>query len=114
MSGNTSRNKGANAERELWHLLRDYYGFEVRRGQCFNGEADLVGLPGIHPEVKRTEKASPWAWIEQATEEMRRKKDGEHISIFFRRNRSPWFVIVPLDLWADMYAAWKGEQGGGR
>lgn len=109
MSGNSSRNKGAKAERELWHILRDFYGLDVRRGQCFNGEADLVGLPGIHPEVKRTEKTSVWAWIQQAFDEMRKKKDGDNISIFFRRNRSPWFVIVPLELWVDMYLAWRDE-----
>lgn len=45
-----SRNKGAAGERELAGKLRDY-GYDARRGQQYsgaNGDADVVGLPGIH------------------------------------------------------------------
>ncbi|KAK9680679.1 hypothetical protein QE152_g38968 [Popillia japonica] len=53
-----SRAKGAKGERELSSKLRDY-GYEARRGQQFsgaNGDADVVGLPGIHIECKRVER----------------------------------------------------------
>lgn len=53
-----SRNKGAAGERELAGKLRDY-GYDARRGQQYsgaNGDADVVGLPGIHIEVKRVER----------------------------------------------------------
>lgn len=46
-------------ERELANLLKDRYGYDCRRGQQFcgsNGDADVVGLPGIHIECKRVEK----------------------------------------------------------
>ena len=52
-----SRQKGARGERELAAVLREH-GFECRRGQQFcgaNGDADVVGLPGIHIECKRVE-----------------------------------------------------------
>ena len=47
-----SRQKGARGERELAGILRDY-GFDSRRGQQYcglNGDADVIGLPGIHIE----------------------------------------------------------------
>ena len=45
-----SREKGARGERELARVLRQY-GYNSRRGQQYsgaNGDADVVGLPGIH------------------------------------------------------------------
>ena len=52
-----SRAKGCRGEREIAKILREY-GYEARRGQQysgFNGDADVVGLPGYHIEVKRVE-----------------------------------------------------------
>ena len=51
-----SNRKGKEGERELANLLKDRYGYDCRRGQQFcgsNGDADVVGLPGIHIECKR-------------------------------------------------------------
>jgi hypothetical protein len=62
-----SRNKGKRGELEAAHLLQKY-GYDARRGQQFagiNGDADVVGLPGIHLEVKRVEKLN----IENAVEQ---------------------------------------------
>lgn len=53
-----SRQKGAAGERELAKALRSH-GFETRRGQQYcgsNGDADVVGLPGVHIECKRVER----------------------------------------------------------
>ena len=53
-----SRNKGAAGERELAKILREY-GYDCRRGQQYsgaNGDADVVGLNGIHIECKRVQK----------------------------------------------------------
>ncbi|MEG2651006.1 MAG: hypothetical protein RSA63_09055, partial [Eubacterium sp.] len=53
-----SRQKGARYERELAAAFRAH-GFDARRGQQYcgaNGDADVVGLPGIHVEAKRVEK----------------------------------------------------------
>ena len=49
-----SRTKGKRGELEVAHLLKKY-GYDARRGQQFagiNGDADVVGLPGIHLEIK--------------------------------------------------------------
>ena len=53
-----SRRKGADGERELAKKLKEY-GYDTRRGQQYsgaNGDADVVGLPGIHIECKRVER----------------------------------------------------------
>ena len=53
-----SKQKGARGERELAGILREH-GYDCRRGQQYcgaNGDADVIGLPGIHIESKRTER----------------------------------------------------------
>ena len=57
MSGKSSQRKGADGERELAELLRGH-GYDIRRGGSLSfGEVpDLMGLPGIHIEVKRVER----------------------------------------------------------
>ena len=53
-----SREKGKRGERELAGELRRH-GYDARRGQQYcgaNGDADVVGLPGLHIECKRVER----------------------------------------------------------
>ena len=50
-----SKQKGARGERELSSKLKEY-GYSTRRGQQYcgaNGDADVVGLNGVHIEVKK-------------------------------------------------------------
>ena len=100
-----SQRKGANGERELAHILRDKYGYEVRRGSVFWGESDMVGLPGIHPEVKRVEKLNIHAAMSQAIEEAEKRQDGIP-TVFFRRNGGEWLVCQRLEDWIDLFGAW--------
>ena len=92
-----SREKGANGERELAKILKDKYGFECRRGQQYcgkNGDADVVGLPYMHIEVKRVEKLN----IDDALEQAKRDKKAEKIpAVFHRKNRTKWKVTMDLD-----------------
>ena len=53
--GKSQREKGKRGERELSNLLKDH-GYNCRRGQQYcgtNGDADVVGLPGIHMQKGR-------------------------------------------------------------
>ena len=62
-----SRDKGKRGEREVALILREH-GFEARRGQQYcgaNGDADVVGVPGLHIEVKRTEKFRMYEALDQ-------------------------------------------------
>lgn len=90
-----SREKGKAGERELAKIFRDA-GFDCRRGQQYcgaSGDADVIGLPGIHIECKRVERLNLYDAIAQARHD---KKDGEHPAVFHRKNRCEWLVTLPI------------------
>lgn len=100
--GKASRDKGKRGERELAGILRDY-GYDCRRGQQFcgsNGDADVVGLPGIHIECKRVERLDLYGAVEQAK---RDAKEEELPVVIHRRNNCEWLVTMPLEEWMSMY-----------
>jgi Holliday junction resolvase len=101
-----SRQKGARGERELANLLKTY-GYDARRGQQFsgaNGDADVVGLPDIHIEVKRVEKLN----IDNAmAQSIRDARDGEKPAVFHRKDRKQWLVTMPFTEWIELYKAWE-------
>lgn len=99
--GRAARNKGAAAERELSHIL-EAYGYPVHRGKVFYGESDLVGLPGIHPEVKRQERLNLYQAMEQAEREAAKRGDGMP-TVFHRRDRGEWMVSMKLSDWIKIY-----------
>lgn len=89
-----SRNKGKVGEREIAQLLREHGFDEARRGQQYNGAdgaADVIGLPGIHIESKRTERLALWQAVDQARREAR---SGLVPTVWHRSSRRPWVVIV--------------------
>lgn len=97
-----SRAKGAAGERELAAKLRAY-GYECRRGQQFcgaNGDADVVGLPGVHIECKRVERLSLYEAMSQAE---RDRREGEVPAVFHRKNGEKWVVILSLDDFMKLY-----------
>ena len=97
-----SRAKGAKGERELARKLREY-GYDCRRGQQYsgaNGDADVVGLDGIHIECKRVERLN----IEDAVAQAKRDaREGELPVVFHRKNNHEWLVTMPLPDWMRMY-----------
>lgn len=101
-----SRAKGAGGERELAKKLREY-GCDCRRGQQYsgaNGDADVVGLPGIHIECKRVERLN----LEDAMAQSRRDaRAGEIPVVMHRKTRSPWLVTMPLEDWIEIYREWE-------
>lgn len=97
-----SRNKGATGERELAKKLKEY-GYNCRRGQQYcgaNGDADVVGLPGIHIECKRVEKLNIDNAMLQAVKD---RKDGEMPVVFHRKNNCEWLVTMRIDDWIKLY-----------
>lgn len=100
--GKYSRDKGARGERELANILKSY-GYEARRGQQFcglNGDADVVGLPGVHIEVKRTERFKLYDAMEQAE---RDAKEDETPVVVTRKNNQGWIVCMRLEDFLKMY-----------
>ncbi len=98
-----SRQKGKRGELEVARILRDYGYKQCRRGQQYcgtSGDADVVGLPGIHIEVKRREKLNLYDAISQAVRDAARKVIPV---VFHRKNDCEWLVTMRLDDWIVMY-----------
>lgn len=97
-----SRRKGAAGERELASKLRKY-GYDCRRGQQYcgaNGDADVVGLPGIHIECKRVEKLNLYDAMSQAVHDAR---EGETPAVFHRKNNCDWLVTLRFEDFMRLY-----------
>lgn len=97
-----SRQKGAAGERELAKALRSH-GFETRRGQQYcgsNGDADVVGLPGVHIECKRVERLN----LEDAMAQSRADaRLGEIPVVMHRKNNCKWLVTLSIDDFMTLY-----------
>lgn len=97
-----SKQKGARFERQLASRLREY-GFNTRRGQQYcgaNGDADVVGLPGIHIEAKHQERMQLYDWMAQAKSDA---KADELPVVFHKKNNADILVTMTLDDWMQVY-----------
>ena len=97
-----SNRKGKEGERELANLLKTP-GYDCRRGQQFcgsNGDADVVGLPGIHIECKRVEKLNIYEAVEQSINDAR---EGEMPTVMHRKNHKDWLVTMTMEDWMKLY-----------
>lgn len=98
-----SRQKGKRGELELSHLLQAY-GYKTRRGQQYsgsNGDADVVGIPGLHIECKRVEALNLYSAMEQSEKDHR---PGEVPVVMHRKNGKPWLVTMTLE---DFIQVWR-------
>ena len=109
--GRSQQRKGADGERELVEALRGF-GFETQRGgsETFGTVPDVVGLPGIHIEVKRVERLNISEAMKQAVCDSLRFRDGLP-AVFHRRNREPWLVTMRLSDWMQIYTRGGGHGG---
>ena len=101
-----SREKGKKGEREFAKLCREHGFANVRRGQQYSGieGKDVVGLDGVHIEVKRAERLN----IEKALQQAERdKKKGEIPIVAHRRNREEWKITMRAEDWFEFYRAWR-------
>ena len=91
--GKASRDKGKRGEREVAEFLCDH-GIPARRGVQYAGGADspdVIGLDGVHIEVKRTEALRLYPALEQA---MAERRPGDIATVWHRPNGRPWAVIM--------------------
>ena len=98
-----SRRKGADGEREIAKILRDH-GYDARRGCQFKGgpdSPDVIGLPGIHIEVKRVESLNIYNAMDQSCCDA---GPMEIPVVFHRKNNRGWLVTMGLDDWINLYA----------
>lgn len=72
------------------------YGYKAYRSQQYcgaNGDADVVGLPGVHIECKRQERLNIYDAMEQSISDA---KEDEMPVVMHRKNRKPWLVTLEL------------------
>jgi len=112
--GKASRDKGKRGEREAAALLRDHGYTEARRTQQYCGRdadgtaSDVIGIPGYHIEVKRTERARLYEWMEQAE---RDRRPEEIPVILHRQNGKRWLAIMPAEMLLDLIRAAEAKGG---
>lgn len=103
-----SRAKGKRGEIQLSKELR-LLGYDARRGQQYcgaNGDADVVGIPGIHIECKYTERLKLYDAYAQSVHDA---KNGEVPVVMHRRNNCQWLVTLNLVDFIDMYKEWAND-----
>lgn len=106
-----SKKKGAKGEREFAAFCREQ-GYDCRRTSQYCGQtgdaSDVVGLPGMHIEVKRVERLN----IEDAMSQARRDaKPGEIPMVAHRRNNCRWLVTMDAENWFRLYRDWEITEG---
>lgn len=106
--GKSQQRKGRAGELELCKLLQSR-GYPVEPGQAisYGSTPDLVGLPGVHVEVKRAEKLNVPAAFAQAKRDSEKFQDGIP-AVFHRRSREPWLVTMSLADWLELYSKRQG------
>ena len=105
-----SKRKGNNGEREFAKLCR-FEGYDVRRGQQYNGleGEDCVGLPGVHVEVKRVERLNINDAMHQSIRDSR--IGGKVPIVAHRKNNEPWLITMTAEDWFKLYREWECHNG---
>ena len=99
-NGRHSRNKGKRGEREVAKIFRDA-GYPARRSVQYNGRpgtaADVVGVPGMHIEVKFVETERIREWYRQAERDAAASPEQKKPVVVHRKSREPWLVTLSLE-----------------
>ena len=100
-----SKQKGNRFERWVASFFRDH-GYNCRRGQQYsgaNGDADVVGAPGIHIECKAVERLNLYDAMAQAV------RDGKELIpvVIHKKNHHKVLVTMHADDWIELYKQWE-------
>lgn len=103
-----SKQKGKRGELEWASFCRDMGYRNARRTAQYCGNtgdaSDVVGLPGIHQEVKRVERLDLSGAMFQAK---RDAKPREIPIVAHRRNNEEWLVTMGAEDWFTIYREWE-------
>lgn len=97
-----SKQKGKNGELEFSNLCKEY-GFNTRRSQQYagiNNDADVVGIDGLHIEVKRVERLNISDAMNQSIKD---KAVGEIPIVAHRKNREGWMITLKAEDFLELY-----------
>ena len=105
-----SKRKGSKAEREIVLILKDEGYQDVRRGQQYcgaEGNADVIGLPGIYIEVKRRLFKTISDWLHKASCEALKEGKSSYPVVFHRGDHEDWMVTMYFEHWVNLYREWE-------
>lgn len=103
-----SKRKGAEGELKFKNLCIEN-GYNARRSVQYcgktDGTADVVGLPGIHVEVKFVEQLNLRDAMAQSVRDA--EKDGNIPIVAHKKSRCPWLITMLADDWFKLYREWE-------
>ena len=109
-----SKRKGARGERLFRDLCREHGWTGVRRTSQYCGNtgeaADVVGLPGIHVEVKNVERLNLRDAMTQSISDAEAEGEGNIPIVAHKKNRCPWLVTLRAEDWFRLYREWEAGQ----
>ena len=106
-----SNKKGKVGELEWSKVCKDHGFPYARRSQQYagyNGDADVIGVPNLHMEVKRTERLNVSKALEQAREDV---TDNNIPMVAHRKNREEWMVIMGASDFLSLYREYLDLKG---
>lgn len=112
MGGKASRDKGKRGELAVKNLFKDH-GYDASRSAQHCGKtgqaADVIGVPGIHVEVKFQEKMMLYPWMEQAVRDSTENGSGNLPTVFHKQSRKDLLVTMRFEDWIELYKVWERE-----
>jgi len=72
-----------------------------------NGDADVVGVPYLHLEIKRVQALNLDKAMEQS---IRDARDGEIPIVMHRKDKQPWRVTLGFEDFMKMFMAYEKER----
>ena len=110
--GKFSRDKGARAER-AWRDVCRAEGYDAERGcQLYDKGsdiADVIGLPGIHCEVKAVERLNVRDAMAQSIADAEEAGRNEIPIVAHKKNREGWLVTMRSEDWFALYREWEAS-----
>lgn len=101
-----SREKGKRYERHVAGLFKAE-GYDARRGQQYcgaNGDADVVGVRGLHIECKAREKMQLYDWVSQAKNDA---QNGDLPVVIHKKNNCADLATMEFSDWIKLYREWE-------
>ena len=105
--GKSAKDKGKRGELLLVHFL-EKFGIDTKRGMVWLNQSDVIGMEGIHIEVKFVESLNVRKALDQAIEEAKKKKDGLP-TVFWKRSRKEWVTVMRAEDWIVLYKLARGN-----
>ena len=108
-----SRQKGKRGEIFVSHFFKEH-GYDAHRSAQFCGKtgqaADVIGVPGVHLEVKFVESMRLYDWMAQSVRDSEAEGKDNLPVVIHKQSRKDMLVTMRADDWIKLYEAWEWRQ----